>query len=209
MQWVFTFVSGPDSIWVRNVRAIAPEGEIVSLSQMPAEETGHHRHDLDRTAQAVACVGTGGGADAAVDRKSRRRAVAAGGRPGDSSRQRIAAQMLAGRAFPGQLALSARRFGQAATHLDREVEQERGPAEQIDAFAAVGDVVRSADLPELLKALSGASVFVGNDSGPEQQQQHLLAMAMAGHVLAGTRWGRGCGRCENLRWIRLARKCMM
>jgi heptosyltransferase III len=47
-----------------------------------------------------------------------------------------------------------------------EVEQERWTREDVDALAAVGEVRQPATLLELAEALTGASAFVGNDSGP-------------------------------------------
>src|SRR5215210_7730382 len=37
-QYVFTFVASPESPWMRNVRAVAPEAQVLTLSQNPPEQ---------------------------------------------------------------------------------------------------------------------------------------------------------------------------
>ena len=53
-----------------------------------------------------------------------------------------------------------------------EVELERWPAKQIDAFAKVAEIKRPDTLVELLQTIAGGSTFIGNDSGPG----HLAGM---------------------------------
>jgi ADP-heptose:LPS heptosyltransferase len=56
--------------------------------------------------------------------------------------------------------------GRRAQVLLGEVELERWPLEQIEAFSRIAEVLPPNSLVELMQCLTGAAAFVGNDSGP-------------------------------------------
>jgi ADP-heptose:LPS heptosyltransferase len=172
-QFVFTFMAGPDSTWTRNAARVAPEAQVVSLSQNPPGEFAGHLTDylveqlkpwpvfeqsvsqiLRSIAQRGATVAPPAG-DVPVLH------------PGSGSRHKC---------WPPERFLElARRLGGRGVRprvIVGDVEEDLWQPAEVEAFAAVGDLRRPADLPELLACYAGAGVFVGNDSGPG----HLAGM---------------------------------
>ena len=164
---VFTFVAGPDSIWTRNVAQVAPEAQVVSLSQStPGDFAGHVADYLVEQLkawpiyeQAVTQILR------SVENRGVSTAVSVGDvpvlHPGSGSPHKC---------WPVERYLQlARRLGELGARpriVLGEVEAETWPAAQIDAFAAAGELHRPTDLLGLLDSFRGAGVFVGNDSGP-------------------------------------------
>ena len=164
---VISFVSGPEDRWASNVRKFAPEATLVTLSTLaPPEVAGHiTQHILaqlrpwpvihaaaEQMLQSVSARGIGGwrgpGGPVVLH-------------PGAGSTAKCwpAASYL-------QLARQLAASGRAVQVLLGEVERERWPARQIEQFAAVAPVHFPSTLIELQERISGASLFIGNDSGP-------------------------------------------
>jgi heptosyltransferase III len=168
-QYVFSFVAAPQSTWVRNVLAVSPEAQVLTLSQTPSAEYPGHQSDylLEQLKPLPACEE----AVRQILRSVAQRgvtatpAVSAGGpvvlHPGSGS---------PGKCWPvGRFVELAKRLsgeGRAVRVVLGEVERERWPRADLDALAAVGEVRQPATLLELAEALRGVSGFVGNDSGP-------------------------------------------
>jgi len=168
-QYLFTFVASPDSAWVRNVRAAAPEAQVLTLSQNPPPEYPGHQSDylLDQFKPLPACQEAVRQMLRSVEQRgvTATPAMRADGpvvlHPGSGS---------PGKCWPVegfvQLAKRLSGDGRRVRILLGEVEQERWPRADVDALAAVGEVRQPATLLELSDSLNGASAFVGNDSGP-------------------------------------------
>ena len=168
-QYVFSFVALPHSAWVRNVRAVAPEAQVLTLSQNPPGQYPGHQSDflLEQLKPLPACEE----AVRQILRSVAQRGVTATPaaradgpvvlHPGSGSRDKC---------WPVErfveLAKKLSAGARAVRVVLGEVEQERWPRADVDALAAVGEVRQPATLLELADSLQGASAFVGNDSGP-------------------------------------------
>jgi ADP-heptose:LPS heptosyltransferase len=164
---VFTFVAGPDSVWTRNVARLAPEAQVVSLSQAPPGDFAAHVADYlvqqlkpwPVYEQAVTQILR------SVEKRGISTAVTVGDvpvlHPGSGSPHKC---------WPAERFLElARRLAERGPRpriVLGEVEAETWPAAQIEAFAAAGELHRPTDLLGLLDSYRNAGVFVGNDSGP-------------------------------------------
>jgi hypothetical protein len=166
-QHIVNFVSGPNDLWVQNVRKLAPEAGLITLSTTPPEDFPGHITEyllqqlkpapvieaaLSQMLQSVATRGVG-------------QVPAPAGpvvlHPGAGSGKKC---------WPVEsfleLAQKLRARGRSASVILGEVELERWPKEQIAAFESIAEVQQPASLVELMKVISGASAFAGNDSGP-------------------------------------------
>jgi heptosyltransferase-3 len=168
-QYVFTFVAPADSAWVRNVRAAAPEAQVLTLSQNPPQEYPGHQSDflLEQLKPLPAC----GEAVRQILRSVEQRGVTAT----PAVRTEGPVVLHPGSGSPGkcwpverfiELTKNVAGDGRRVRFLLGEVEQERWPQAEVDALAAAGEVRQPATLLELADSLIGASAFVGNDSGP-------------------------------------------
>ena len=144
---VFTFVAGPDSVWTRNVARVAPEAQVVSLSQQPPGDFAGHVADYlvqqlkpwPIYEQAVAQILR------SVENRGISTAVSIGDvpvlHPGSGSPHKC---------WPAERFLQlARRLAERGPRpriVLGEVEAETWPAAQIEAFAAAGELHRPNDL---------------------------------------------------------------
>lgn len=163
---VFTFTAGPDSTWTRNVARLAPEAQVVSLSQAPPGDFVGHVADY-----LVAQLKPWPVYEQAVSQllrsiETRGLAAAPAGdvpvlHPGSGSRHKCwpAARFL-------ELAARLAAAGRRPRIVVGDVEEDLWRPEEVEAFAAAGELYRPTDLLGLLQAYAGAGVFVGNDSGP-------------------------------------------
>jgi heptosyltransferase III len=166
-QWIISFLSGPEDLWARNVRALAPDATVVTIGTIPpagfsGHVTGHFLQQLKPWPVLEAAM-----SQMLCSIASRGLGLARGGNgsvvihPGAGSGTKC---------WPpekfmelvGLITASGRR----AQVLLGEVELERWPLEQIEAFSRMAEVLRPNSLVELMQCLTGAAAFVGNDSGP-------------------------------------------
>jgi ADP-heptose:LPS heptosyltransferase len=166
-QQIINFVSGPDDLWARNVRKIAPEASLITLSTVPPNDFSGHITEfllqqlqpapvmqmaLLQMLQSIAVRGLG-------------TARTTGGpvvlHPGAGSGKKCwpVEQFL-------NLTAALQRSGRIVQVILGEVEMERWPREQIDAFRASAEVRTPKTLIELMNVIASASAFIGNDSGP-------------------------------------------
>lgn len=169
---IFTFVGEPGSVWSRNVAMLAPEAEVIFLSQKPPGGFAGHVAELlvaqlapwpawaEAVRQLLRSVEGRGAGSVALGKT----AVLHPG-SGSPAKNWPADRFLGlGRRLVAE--------GRAVRFVLGEVEAERWDAEATASFAAVGEVRRPATLLELLACCAGAGCFVGNDSGPG----HLAAI---------------------------------
>ncbi len=173
-QWVIGFGVHPDDRWAKNVRALAPEANLIPLSTTPpADFPGHITEFLlsqlapwpilsaamDQMLKSVAARGIGPAAPNPSGPVVLHPGAGGGKKCWPAERYLELARLLKQTGRPVQVILG-------------EVELEKWPREQIDSFASAAQVVKPATLVELVSHLAKASAFVGNDSGPG----HLAAM---------------------------------
>lgn len=166
-QHIINFVSGPEDLWTKNVRASAPEAALVTLSTVPPDSfSGHITEHLLAQLKSFPVI------EAAMGQMLQ--SIATRGlalaRPTDGT---VVLHPGAGSGKkcwpPEQFLKLAELLKQAGRHVEvilGEVELERWPAAQVEAFSKAAAVKRPGTLVELLHTLAGASAFVGNDSGP-------------------------------------------
>jgi heptosyltransferase-3 len=172
-QQIISFVSGPDDLWARNVRELAPAASLTTLSTIPPEDfAGHITEYLLQQLKSSPVI------EAAMTQMLRSVATRGLGiaRPADgpvvlhpgagSGKKCWAAEQFL------KLAGQIKQTGQSVQVILGEVELERWPREQIESFAKVAQVREPKTLVELMAVIAGASAFVGNDSGPG----HLAGM---------------------------------
>lgn len=172
-QQVISFVAGAEDVWVRNVRRIAPDATLTTLMTIPPGGfTGHVTDHMLSQLRAVPIV------EAAMGQMLQSIATRglggtppAGGpvvlHPGAGSGKKC----WPAESFLG-LAELLKDSGRQVQVILGEVERERWPREQIEAFARQAAVIEPKTLVELKDVLARASAFVGNDSGPG----HLAAI---------------------------------
>ena len=172
-QWVLSFVAGPDDLWARNVRSLAPAANLVTISTaMPDDFAGHVTDYILGQLHGLPVV------EAAMSqmlRSVRARGVGFPRTPGGpivihpgagSGKKRWPAEQFL------ELVRQVSAAGESVEVLLGEVELEQWPADQVKRFKDVAPVRTPASLVELLDGVAGASAFVGNDSGPG----HLAAI---------------------------------
>jgi heptosyltransferase III len=166
-QQVINFVGGRDDVWARNVRRLAPQAPLITLCTIPPEDFAGHVTDhmlaqlksapvveaaMGQMLQSIATRGLGG-----MPRAGRPVVV----HPGAGSGKKC---------WPAERFLETvemlKNAGRTVQVLLGEVERERWPREQVEAFTRAAEVKEPTTLVELKDVLSGASAFVGNDSGP-------------------------------------------
>jgi ADP-heptose:LPS heptosyltransferase len=165
---IYTFVP-PTPVWLANVNRINPQAKIVVIEPRPTTGFEGHisdwllgqlrEHAVERAAteqilRSIAERGIG-----RVNRATDSKPVVI--HPGSGSPEKcwpIENYM--------ELATRLRDGGRSVRFILGEVEQERWPADRINALAASAEVRRPQTYAELLNELAGAGIFVGNDSGP-------------------------------------------
>ena len=166
-QQIVSFVSGPDDLWARNVHSLVPEATVVTLATTPpAGFSGHITQWLLQQLSASPVI------EAAMSQMLQSIAVRGLGaarptggpiviHPGAGSGKKCwPAELFA------ELARRLSQSGRAVQVILGEVELERWPREQIDAFKTSAQFKTPGTLVELMELLKGASAFIGNDSGP-------------------------------------------
>lgn len=166
-QQVISFVSGPEDSWANNVRRLAPGAPLITLATVPPEDFAGHVTDhllaqlksspviaaaMGQMLQSIAVRGLGGAASPTGPVVLH---------PGAGSGKKCwpAERFL-------ELGERLKKSGRAVRLLLGEVERERWPTEQVQAFVRAAEVVEPKTLVELKDAIAGGSAFVGNDSGP-------------------------------------------
>lgn len=172
-QQIISFVSSAQEPWAKNVSKLAPDAALVCLSTVPPDSfSGHITEHLLAQLEAQPVIQAAMG-QMLQSIRSRGLALARpAGRtvvlhPGAGSGKKCwpPDQFL-------RLAELLKAAGRPVEVILGEVELERWPAAQIDAFSKVAEIQRPHTLIELMQTITGASVFVGNDSGPG----HLAGM---------------------------------
>ena len=172
-QLIVSFVNGPSDAWEKNVRAIAPEATLITLSTvLPAHFASHVTDHLLAQLKPFPVV------EAATGQMLK--SIAARGlgasRPANGPVVLHPGAGSGKKCWPPelflQLAGQLRENGRGVEVILGEVEREKWPADQLKRFADVASVSHPATLVELMDRLSKGSAFVGNDSGPG----HLAAI---------------------------------
>jgi len=159
---IISFVSTGDDAWAANVAALAPQAQRLYVRPRPSEGearhvTAFHRDQL--RAQGVTI-------EPIMPARRENAHGAAVVHPGSGG----AAKCWPAERFDaviGRLIAAGRRV----TVLIGEVERERLDPRWLTRWRAGADVVEPDDLIELSRVIAGASVYLGNDSGPT----HLAA----------------------------------
>jgi ADP-heptose:LPS heptosyltransferase len=165
---VFSFIAKADDVWTRNVRALAPHAEVMTLEpRPPASCYGHHVTDflveqLDpRPAVKSALV--------QMLRAIEQRGATPRG-PSDGS---IVIHPGSGgdrKCWPKhrfvELIERLKTRGKRVIVVLGDVETEKWSAAEIAPFEALAEVIRPPRLIELLHLIGRAAAFVGNDGGP-------------------------------------------
>jgi ADP-heptose:LPS heptosyltransferase len=166
---IFTFIAGTDDVWTKNVRAIAPEAQVVHLSPRPAEGSdfgGHISQWLGDQLASTPIIRTG------FDQILR--SIAQRGCGYKRSPEGTIC------VHPGGGAAAKRWPSAHFVHLVRklvkgrhrvrvligEVEREQLSKEDLDHFAAIAEVVEPKSYVELLEHLGRADALICNDTGP-------------------------------------------
>jgi heptosyltransferase-3 len=166
-QQIIGFNAGPDDQWTRNIRSLAPQASVLTLSSVPpADFQGHVTEYMLAQLKQSPLI------EAALDQMLRSIAARGLGFPVSKDGTIV----LHPGAGSGKKCWPAERFLELATLLTNagrsvqiilgEVEREKWPAAQLESFRQAFEIVTPATLVELMHATSCASVFIGNDSGP-------------------------------------------
>ena len=165
---VVTFISNGEDAWAKNVRRITPAAELIPLvvappADFPGHVTDHLLAQLAPWPAAQAAV-------AQVLRSVADRGVSGGTgnptgpvviHPGSGAKRKCwpADRFLA-------LVERLRVSGRNVRVLAGEVELETWTPGELERFSAAATLARPATYVELFDELTGASAFVGNDTGP-------------------------------------------
>lgn len=165
---IASFMAAPDGAWMTNVRAAAPDANVLTINPTPPDDfTGHVSEfqlgqlkpwpaahaAAEQILRSVAARGV------TAKRSADPRDVLV--HPGSGSpRKNWPAERYA------ELVRRLRDAGQSVRIVVGEVEQERWPDSVRDQFESLASVVRPQTYVELMDALLNARAFVGNDSGP-------------------------------------------
>ena len=167
-QWVISFVAGAGDLWSENVKKLAPEANLVSLSTAPGDQFAGHvtEHVLAQLKNFPVLA-------AAMEQMLKAVSVRGIGIPAGNPGGPVVLHPGAGsgkKCWPAgqylQLARMLMEEGRAVEVILGEVEIERWPADQVRQFEELGVVRRPRTLVELMDRIAAAIAFVGNDSGP-------------------------------------------
>jgi heptosyltransferase-3 len=167
-QWIISFIGGAEDLWSQNVKKLAPEANLVSLSTKPDSPfTGHVTQYLLEQLNPWPVLA------AAMDQMLKAVAARGIGNPSARPNGPIVLHPGAGsgkKCWPAEgfleLARLLKESGREVEVILGEVELERWPSSQIVQFEKVANTQRPRTLLELLDRISTAGAFVGNDSGP-------------------------------------------
>jgi heptosyltransferase III len=177
---IYSFIASGD--WAANARRLAPEAKLLCLSARPPAEYESHAtaYLLSQLASEPAVAEATRQILHSLNSSGLRRHGAGETiliHPGSGSREKC---------WPAdkylELAQRVRDTGKPVRIILGDAELETWPAARIRAFEGVGEVHRPASYVELVDALAGAAMFVGNDSGPS----HLAGvLGIPTHCLFG------------------------
>ena len=166
---IFSFISAEGDFWSNNVRALAPEAKLITITSRPAETdpfAGHITQWIAEQLTSVPIIKTG------LDQIMRSIAQRGVGykrspegtlciHPGGGSEKKR---------WPAKHFLQlVRKLVKTRRHvrvLIGEVEREQLPKEDLDHFAAVAELVEPKTYLELLDHLGTADALICNDTGP-------------------------------------------
>jgi ADP-heptose:LPS heptosyltransferase len=166
---VFSFVASPGDVWSNNVRAVAPEAQLVHLDPRPADDSlfaGHISQWLADQLNGVPVVRTG------VDQIMRsiaQRGVGYKRSPEGTICVHPGGGAAAKRWPSKHFVQLVRKLVKGRRHvrvLIGEVEREQLPKEDLEHFTAVAEVVEPKSYVELLDHLGTADALICNDTGP-------------------------------------------
>ncbi len=167
---VFSFVANEEDAWCQNVRAIAPEAQLIALQPRPRDDeafSGHVSEWLSGQLAKLPAVQTGylqmlrsvQQRGAGYKRSPEERVVAI--HPGSGAVEKC---------WPVKNFVKLTRKLVKSRHHVRvligEVEKERISGEDMSHFASVAEIVEPKDYVELLFQLGLATAVVCNDTGP-------------------------------------------
>jgi heptosyltransferase-3 len=164
---VVSFVADDRDRWVSNVKAVAPDADVLTLSSKPPADYAGHVSEfiLDQLSSRPAAHT----AASQILKSISTRGVAAAPTRGDTIVIHPGAGSPA-KCWPPErfvgLARALRDQGHPVAVLLGEVERERWPAAQVAALGEVATVESPQSLLDLLSHVQPARCFVGNDSGP-------------------------------------------
>ena len=172
---VVSFLSEPDDLWSRNVKAANPDANLLTIAtNAPDDFAGHQTQFLidqlhswpaaesaaRQILHSIAERGLG------VQKNPHGPALSLSNGPivihpgGGSPKKCWPAERFV------ELAARLRAGGKAVRVLLGEVELERWPAALIEQFRATAQVQTPVNLVDLLQQITPAAAFIGNDSGP-------------------------------------------
>jgi ADP-heptose:LPS heptosyltransferase len=173
-QWIIGFGTKSDDLWSQNVRTLVPEANLVALSTTPPDDFPGHITEYLLPQLAPWPV-----MSAAMDQMLKSLSTRGLGSAASNSTGPVVLHPGAGankKCWPPdqylELAGAIKQSGRPVQVILGEVELEKCPKKQIDAFATAADILKPSTLVDLMAYLSKASAFVGNDSGPG----HLAAL---------------------------------
>jgi heptosyltransferase-3 len=176
---VFTFVVAAGDPWMQAVRQSNPQAAVYALTTRPPGAGVHAAQGLvDQLAKASDQHSAGRAVAEAVRQMLRSISQRGLGRRRHSGGPLVIHPGSGGTAkcWPVEnFADVARKLvgeGRAVRFVLGEVELERWPAERLELLAQIAPVDRPTTYLELLDALAGAGLYLGNDSGPT----HLAAI---------------------------------
>jgi ADP-heptose:LPS heptosyltransferase len=170
---VFSFVTGENSIWTKNVIALEPQARAVRLEPRPPKD--YRGHFTDFLVEQLGNLPAVQAATGAMLRAVQERGVTTSNARGDH----VVIHPGSGgesKCWPRErfidLIRRLRDEGRKVRVILGEAELERWSASDVAGFESLADVARPATLVELFDHLSNAAAAVMNDSGPA----HLAAI---------------------------------
>ncbi|MGE5608197.1 MAG: glycosyltransferase family 9 protein [Bacillota bacterium] len=168
---IYTFLAGPNDGWSQNVHRLAPHADLCCLDPRPADPTRHVTENL--LAQLAGRPAVAGSVTQMLSSINTRALAFPSRTPHPASSSLITLHPGSGsveKCWPAENFLELARCLRSAGHPVRillgDVERDRWPASQIDAFASVAELYRPQTYLDLLSSLADTSLFLGNDSGP-------------------------------------------
>ncbi len=166
-QAIFSFISDGEDIWADNVRSIAPDSPLMALRSRPAEPYGAHA-----SAFLLEQLRSNVPVEAAV--RQILRSIAERGVGTRRSTPDAAVVIHPGSGAPAKNwpigkfieLVEALKQKHPVRAILGEVETERWSSSMVAELEAAVEVRRPGNYVDLYRELCGASLFIGNDSGP-------------------------------------------
>jgi ADP-heptose:LPS heptosyltransferase len=166
---IFSFVASPGDAWDKNVRALAPDAQLVHIAPRPADDQPFAGHITQWIADQLAPVPAVRTAFDQIMRSVQTRGVGYRRSPegticvhpgGGAEKKRWPAKHFV------QLVRKLVKERRHVRVLIGEVEREQLHKEDLDHFAAVAELVEPKTCTDLLDHLGRADAMVCNDTGP-------------------------------------------